>query len=132
VKRKNAHRSSTVSRQTPNVPTSWVEIVTPPMSWVVFGNGLSNALTSAPQIQPVIALIAIRSPIVTMTITISGRRSTGRMTTRSTATPPANAIRSVSANAGQYEIPWFISDQARYVMNVAISPWAKLITSVAR
>ena len=99
---------------------------------MLLGNGLSNAFTSAPQIQPMVALIVSRRPIVTITITSSARRSTGRMTTRSTATPPAKAIASVSANAGQYDIPWCISDQAVYVVNVAISPWAKLITSVER
>jgi hypothetical protein len=77
------------------------EIVTPPTSIVPFGNGLSSAFTSAPQIQPVRPLIAISSPIVTITIAISARFSTGRMITRSTAAPPVNAINSVSANAGQ-------------------------------
>ena len=39
----------------------------------------------------------------------------------------------MTANAGQYENPWFVvSAQAMYVENVAISPWAKLITPVAR
>ena len=39
----------------------------------------------------------------------------------------------MTANAGQYEKPWFVvSVQAMYVENVAISPWAKLITPVAR
>ena len=50
---------------------------------------------------------------MTITITISGRCSTGRISdpldrdaADRTRTP------SVSANAGQYETPWFISDQA--------------------
>jgi hypothetical protein len=38
----------------------------------------------------------------------------------------------VSANAGQYETPWCMSDHATYVVNVAISPCEKLTTSVAR
>jgi hypothetical protein len=76
-------------------------MVTPATSIVPFGNGLSTALTSPPQIHPVSPLMAIRSPIVTITIAISGRFSTGRMTTRSIPTPPANAISSVSTNAGQ-------------------------------
>ena len=47
--------------------------------------------------------------------------------------PPANDASSVTANAGQYENPWFVvSVHAMYVENVAISPWAKLITPVAR
>ena len=36
-------------------------------------------------------------------------------------------------NAGQNEKPWFvISDHAMYVVNIAISPCAKLMTCVAR
>src|SRR5436190_18349837 len=132
VNRKNSQSTSTVARQTQNVPMSCTEIVTPATSTVLFGNGLSKALTSAPQIQPVRPLIAISSPIVTITIAISGRFSTGRVTTRSIAIPPENAINSVSANAGQYDMPWSISDHAMYVVNVAISPCAKLTTSVAR
>jgi hypothetical protein len=94
------------------------------------GNGLSNALTSGPQIQPVSPLIAINIPIVRITITSSGRCSTGRMSTRSTVTPPPNAINSVRTNAGQYGTPWFMIVQAMKVVKVAISPCAKLTTFV--
>ncbi len=80
---------------------SCTEIATPPTSHVSLGNGLSKAFTSAPQIQPVSPFRRIRSPIVTITIAISGRCSTGRITTRSTAAPPMKASTSVSANAGQ-------------------------------
>ena len=52
------------------------------MSHDRFGNGLSSAFVSPPQIQPTSPLIAMSRPIVTTTITISGRRSTGRMTVR--------------------------------------------------
>ena len=39
----------------------------------------------------------------------------------------------MNAKAGQYDQPWFVvSVQGMYVENVAISPWAKLITPVAR
>ena len=54
--------------------------------------------------------------------------STGRMTLRSIATPPTNAIASVSTNAGQYGL-WLLSDHAMKVVNIAISPCAKLTTS---
>ena len=47
-----------------------------------------------------------------MTIAISGRRSTGRITVRWIETPKQNANPSVSTNAGQYETPWCISDHA--------------------
>ena len=49
------------------------------------------------------------------------------------ATPPANEKASVTTNAGQYGQPWFaVSVQGMYVENIAISPWAKLMTPVAR
>ena len=48
----------------------------------------------------------------TITIASTGALSTGRMTVRSIATPPANAIPSVSTNAGQNPRPWSISVQA--------------------
>jgi len=68
---------------------------------VRFGNGLSNDFTSADQIQPARPLSVISRPIVTMTIVSWEVCSKGRMSTRSTATPPTNAIASVSAKAGQ-------------------------------
>jgi hypothetical protein len=44
------------------------------------------------------------SPSVTITIVSTEEPSTGRITTRSTTTPPAKAIAQVSANAGQYDM----------------------------
>ncbi len=101
VKRKNAHSAATVSSVTTRVPTSCLEIATLPISHDSFGNGLSNAFTSAPQIQPVRPFRAISRPIVTITIAISGRCSTGRISVRSMAAPPRNERASVSTNAGQ-------------------------------
>src|SRR5215211_2124523 len=101
VRLKNAHSSATVARQTQNVPTSCDEIATPPTSHVVFGNGLSNALPSAPPIHPAAPLSAIRRPIVTITIANADFCSNGRMIVRSIAAPPVNAIASVSRKAGQ-------------------------------
>ena len=49
----------------------------------------------------------------TMTIVSTGAFSTGRITTRSIASPPTKAIASVAANATQYESPALISVQAR-------------------
>ncbi len=65
---------------------------------------------------------------MTITTVTIGARSTGRMTTRSTATPPANAIPSVAKNAAQYGQPESISHRAMNAENIAISPCAKLIT----
>jgi hypothetical protein len=101
VNRKNAQTQRKVAKTTPRVPRSTTESTTLPTSTVSFGNGLSNAFTSAPQIHPVRPLMRIKRPIVTITITISGRCSTGRISVRSTAAPPKNAITSVAAKAGQ-------------------------------
>jgi hypothetical protein len=98
---KKPQSSTTVAMQTTNVPMSCVEMITPPTSTVELGNGLSNALTSAPQIHPASPLIAMSSPIVTITIVSGDAFSTGRMTTRSIPTPAMNAIASVMRNAGQ-------------------------------
>ena len=54
------------------------------------------------------------------------------MTTTWTTTPNTNAIASVRKNAAQYEKPHSVSWYAMYVVAIAISPCAKLITSVAR
>ena len=44
-----------------------------------------------------------------------------------------NAIASVTKNAGQKDKPWLVmSDHAMKVVNIAISPWAKFTTPVAR
>ena len=68
-----------------------------------------------------------------ITTRICGPRSTGRITAWWIPIPPRNDTASVTANAGQYEKPWFVVRvQAMYVENVAISPCAKLITPVAR
>ena len=57
---------------------------------------------------------------------------TGRMTTTWMTTPSTNAIERVRKNASQYETPHNVSWYAMYVVAIASSPWAKLITSVAR
>ena len=73
------------------------------------------------------------SAIVTR-ISVSGSPpSNGRMITRSVAAPRKNAITIVAKNAGQNDQPWFaVSVHAMYVVNVAISPCAKLTTCVVR
>ena len=50
---------------------------------------------------------------------------------RSMRSPPTNARTSVAKNAVQYGTPAFSIDHARYVLNIAISPWAKFTISVA-
>src|SRR5215204_360266 len=113
------------------IPMSWIENATP-ATWIGrVENGDSNVFTCAPQIHDDAPLKTSASPSVTITIVSTDVPSTGRMTTRSTTTPPANAIRQVSANAGQYDM-WFISDHAMKVAKVAISPCAKFTTPVER
>ena len=83
------------------VPMSWAATTTPPMSYVSVPNGLWSSFGSPPHFQMTKPLIATRRPIVTITIRRTLPRSTGRMTTRWIATPPANESTSVAANAGQ-------------------------------
>ena len=71
-------------------------------------------------------------PSVMITMVRTDASSTGRIRTRSIVTPPAKAIASTIGNATQNDSPRFISDQAMNVVNVAISPWAKLMTRVER
>ena len=71
-------------------------------------------------------------PRVRMTIVSGAARSTGRTTIRSSATAPANAIAIVSGKASQSGMPCCENCHARYVVNIAISPCAKLMTPIER
>jgi hypothetical protein len=73
-----------------------------------------------------------KSPIVTIATVSTDAPSTGRITTRSSTTPPANEASTVTTKAGQYAKPCCVSVQATNVENIASSPWAKLTTPVAR
>ena len=74
-----------------------------------------------------------KSAIVTRISVRGDACPNGRIATRSTTTPIRNAITIVTKNAGQNEKPWFVvSDQQMKVVNIAISPWAKLTTRVVR
>ena len=95
-------------------------------------NALGKSFVSPPQIHDAVPSSTNTRPIVTTTTARTLAFSTGRMTVRSIAIPPRNAIPSVAKNAPQYPKPQCISCQAMYVVNIAIAPWAKLITSVAR
>ena len=57
---------------------------------------------------------------------------TGRMRVTCSAVPSTKAIASVAKNAAQYERPHCISWYAMYVVSIASSPCAKLMTCVAR
>ena len=73
----------------------------------------------------------MKSPTVTITTAIT-ECCTGLMSTTWIATPRTKAIGSVRKNASQYERPQTVSWYAMYVVAIASSPCAKLITSVAR
>ena len=83
------------------IPRSWIENATPPTCTGRVENGLGNSFTSLPQIDAARPFRITSRPSVTITTVSCGACSTGRITTRSIATPPANAISSVSTNAGQ-------------------------------
>ena len=132
VKRKNSPSMRTSANETTTMPMSCTLIGTPPTSIVRVENGPLNCLLPPPQIRFISPFRSSASPSVTITIVITGAFSTGRISTRSIVTPPANAIASTIGNAAQKERPWFVSDQATNVVKVAISPCAKLITRVDR
>src|SRR3954463_6794538 len=132
VKRKNSQSKSTASKETPMIPRSAIEKATP-ATWIGrVENGLGIDFTSGDQIQKAAPLTTKKSPIVTIAIVSTDARSTGLITVRSSATPPANDARTVTRNAGQYENPCCVSVQAMNVENIASSPCAKLTTPVAR
>ena len=85
------------------MPRSCFETATPPMSHVLVGKGRfgGNDRTCAFQIQFERPPKRMKRPIVRMTAVTTGEPSTGRTMIRSSATPPTNAIRRVSAKAAQ-------------------------------
>jgi hypothetical protein len=95
-------------------------------------NRLGNERLEKPQIQPAALLSRMSSPSVTITRTSGSPPSTGRMITRSMIMPPTNDRTSVSASAPASGRPVWSRPQATKVLNIAISPWAKLTTPVDR
>src|SRR5436190_15757561 len=95
-------------------------------------NAFGIDLTSGDQIQKAAPLTTKKSPIVRIAIVRIGLRSTGRITARSIAIPPAKDAATVTAKASQYERPCWVSVHAMNVENIASSPCAKLMTPVAR
>src|SRR4051794_18280714 len=132
VKRKKSQSSATAPSETAIVPRSWIEKATPAISIGRVEKAFGRLRTSGDQIQRAAPLTRKKSPRVTITTVSTGARSTGLITTRSTAIPPTNENATVRKKAAQYERPWWTSDQATKVENIAISPCAKLITPVER
>src|SRR5207245_11264825 len=105
---------------------------TPPTTQDVGDHGLGKNLISGDQIHAARPFRITSSAIVAITTVSTLVRSSGRMTTRCSATPPTNAIPRLAKNAHHLKcVLWPINAQAMYVVNIAISPWAKLVTSVA-
>src|SRR6188472_960551 len=115
VKRKKTQSSATAPRETAIVPRSEIENATPATSIGRVEKAFGRLRVSGDQIQRAAPLTTKKRPRVTITTVSTGARSTGRITARSTATPPANEIATVRKNAPQYERPWFTSDQAMKV-----------------
>ena len=74
----------------------------------------------------------MKSPSVTITSVSTSPPSTGRMITRSISMPPTNERTSVASSASPSGSPASSSPQAMKVLNIAISPWAKLTMPVVR
>src|SRR5262249_45042305 len=132
VNRKNSHSSRTASSETPMIPRSEIEKATPAIWIGRVENALGIDFTSGDQIQNAAPLKTKNSPIVTIAIVRTGLRSTGRITARSSAIPPADETATVSAHAPQYGQRCGGGVHAMNVENIASSPWAKLMTPVAR
>ena len=82
VNRKRSQRRTTIPSVTAIVPMSCTETTTPPMSNVSVPNGLLSDCGSPLHCQTTKPLIAISSPIVTITTRSTFPRSTGRITAR--------------------------------------------------
>ena len=71
-------------------------------------------------------------PSVTVTSVSSGEPSTGRISARSISIPPSRRATSVISTARPIGSPASVRLQAPKVLNIAISPWAKLTIPVER
>ena len=90
-----------------------------------------NPLGRAPHLHKAKLLNTVNSPSVTITALRTGASSTRRRMSRSRMAPSAAATSSARKNAGQKSI-LVMKLQAMNVVNIAISPWAKLSTLVER
>ena len=83
------------------------------------------------KIQPASALKISSRPMKTITLVSTGAFSTGRRMMRWISSPPANDTATVKRTRPSTASRAWISAQAMKVLNVAISPWAKLMWCVA-
>src|SRR5581483_6366285 len=132
VRVKRRPTSATTTSETAITPMSCFENATPPTVIGSVEKGPWNCFAAPPHTQVSKPLIAMRRPIVRMTIPSSGPRWIGLIRTECSATPPPNESTSVAPNAGQNDQPWSTSVKQRNAESVAISPCAKLRTPVER
>ena len=84
---------------------SSIEKATPPTSTGRVGNALGSVRTSGAQIHEAAPSIRKKRPSVTIATVSTGLPSTGRITIRSIATPPAKPQATASRNDAQYGTP---------------------------
>ena len=101
MKRKKSQSKATAPSETAIVPRSWIENATPAISIGRVEKAFGRLRTSGDQIQRAAPLTRKKRPSVTITTVSTGARSTGLITTRSTATPPTNESATVRKNAPQ-------------------------------
>ncbi len=87
---------------------------------------------SVPYTQPASALMAMNSPMVTITMASGFSLPTGRMMVTSMIAPPTTETAMAPRMASTIGRPASCSCQATKVENMAISPWAKLRMEVDR
>src|SRR6266542_6942049 len=119
VNRKKSQSTSTATSETPMIPRSEIEKATPAIRIGRVEKAFGIDFTCGDQIQKATPLTTKKSPIVRIAIVSTEARSTGRITARSSTTPPPNDAATVSANAGQYENPCWVNVQATNVENIA-------------
>lgn len=98
----------------------------------VFGNRLGMDWSPLPQIRPSEAFSTENSPSRTIRVASRLRFSIGRTSTRSDTAPSANPATAATSRHTATGTFLVVRPQARYVVNSAISPWAKLMVPVAR
>ena len=104
----------------------------PPTDTEPSGNRLGKPRLVEPQIQRASPLTRMNSPSVTVTSVSSGEPSTGRISARSITIPATRLIASVISTASPTGMLASTRPQAMNVLNIAISPWAKLTIPVER
>ena len=129
---KISQRTPTTTSRTATSPSDSTLVAIPPTDTASSGNTLGKPRLVEPQIQRARPLTRMNSPSVTVTSVSSGEPSTGRISARSITMPPSRLSTSVISTASRTGTPASTRPQATNVLNIAISPWAKLTIPVER